>query len=77
LVDVHATQVTRKDSGSQNWESAIEELRALIARGDSTDLLDYLDREMRPRLSALSDDDSGELLEILDDLAGAVREGLT
>jgi hypothetical protein len=77
LVDVLATQVTRKDSGSQNWESAIEELRALIARGDSTDLLDYLDREMRPRLSALSDDDSGELLEILDDLAGAVREGLT
>jgi hypothetical protein len=51
LVDVLATQVARKDSESQNWESAIEELRALIARRDATDVLDYLDREMRPLLS--------------------------
>ena len=77
LVDVLATQFARQDSKSQNWESAIEELRSLIARRDAADVLDYLDREIRPLLSVLSDDDSGELLEILDDLVGAVRDGLT
>jgi len=77
LVDVLATQFARQDSKSQNWESAIEELRSLIARRDAADVLDYLDREIRPLLSVLSDDDSGELLEILDDLANATREGLT
>ena len=77
LVDVLATQLARKDPESQNWESTIEELRSLIARRDSADALAYLDREMRPILTALPDDDSGELLEILDDLADAVREGLT
>ena len=77
LVDVLATQVARNDSESANWESAIEELRSLIARRHAKDVLDYLDREMRPLLDVLSDDESGELLEILDDLANATREGLT
>jgi len=77
LVDVLATQVAREDAESWKWEPAIEELRALIARRVSTDVLDYIDRTMRPMLTALSDEHSGELLEILDDIAGAVREGLT
>jgi predicted secreted hydrolase len=77
LVDVLATQLALKDSASQNWDSAIEELRSLVARRRAKDVLDYLDREMRPHLNALSDDESGELLEILDDLANATREGLT
>ena len=50
---------------------------SLIARRVSTDVLDYIDRTMRSMLTALSDEHSGELLEILDDIAGAVREGLT
>jgi hypothetical protein len=39
--------------------------------------LDYLEREVRPLLSVLPDDESGGLLEILDDLANATRDGLT
>ncbi|WAC94465.1 lipocalin-like domain-containing protein [Mycobacterium sp. Aquia_213] len=76
LVDVLATQLARSDSAPENLDSAIDELRSLIARRHTKDALDYLDREMRPLLNVLSDDESGELLEILDALADAVREGL-
>jgi hypothetical protein len=76
-VDVIATHGAGKDSESANWESVVEELRSLIARRDAKDVLDYLEREVRPLLGVLPDDESGELLEILDDLANAVRDGLT
>jgi hypothetical protein len=77
LVDVLATQLARTDSYSETLESAIEELRSLIARRHTQEVLDYLERELRPLLNTLSDNESGELLEILDDLADVVREGLT
>jgi predicted secreted hydrolase len=77
LVDVLAIQVARAGSESANWESVIEELRSLVARRDAKDVLDYLEREVRPLLSVLPDDESGGLLEILDDLANATRDGLT
>ncbi len=77
LVDVLATQVARQGSESENWEPAIEQLRSLVARSDTKEVLDYLDREIRPLLSVLPDDESGGLLEIFDDLANAARDGLT
>ena len=77
LVDVLATQAARQCSESEKWEPAIGQLRSLVARHDAKEVLDSLDREIRPLLSDMSDEDSGGLLEILDDLANAVRDGLT
>jgi predicted secreted hydrolase len=74
LVDVLATQVACGHPESRELESALEELRSLIARQDAKDVLDYLDREMRPLLDALSDAESSELLRILDDIAAAVGD---
>ena len=70
-------RLLRQSSESANWESVIEELRSLVARRDANDVLGYVEREVRPLLSVLPDDESGGLGEILDDLANAVRDGLT
>jgi predicted secreted hydrolase len=77
LLDVLATLVARTQPESAEWESALEELRSLMAGRDATDVLGYLDAQLRPLVDALSDGGSGELLRILDDLCDAVRAGLT
>jgi predicted secreted hydrolase len=74
LVDVLATQVARGHSESAELESALEELRSLIARRHAKDAVDHVDRRMRPLVGALSDGDSSELLEILDDISAAVGD---
>jgi predicted secreted hydrolase len=73
LVDVLATQICSAGAQSAELSSGIDELRALIAGRDNPTTLTFLDDRLRPLLAALPDDVSGELVEILDGLADAVR----
>jgi hypothetical protein len=70
LIDVLATQIAAAGAGSEAVTSAIDAARAHITRGDNEATVEFLDSRLRPLLA-------GDLLEILDDLADAVRNDLT
>ena len=76
LIDVLATQIAAGDADSEALAAAIDEARSLIARRGNQSTLHQLDRQVRPLLAALPDKVAGELLEILDNLADAVRNDL-
>ena len=76
LIDVLATQIAAGDADSAALGAAIDEARSLIARRGNQSTLHQLDRQVRPLLAALPDKVAGELLEILDNLADAVRNDL-
>jgi predicted secreted hydrolase len=76
LIDVLATQVTAVGADSGALTSALNEARAHIARRNTQVTVDFLDRQVRPLLAGLPDEDAGELLDILASLTEAVRNEL-
>lgn len=75
LVDVLATQLAACGAESPALTSALDELRALVMRSDDK-ALDHLDRRVRPLLAALPDEVAGDLLELVDNVAEAIRNGV-
>jgi predicted secreted hydrolase len=73
LVDVLVTQAAAASADSDELGSALDEARTLVARRDNPATVDFLDRQVRPLLAALPDEDAGELLDIVANLADAVR----
>lgn len=73
LVDVLETQISSAGAESTELASALGEVRSLIARRDNPATVSFLDERLRPLLAALPDNVSGELTEVLDALAEAVR----
>lgn len=73
LVDVLATQISSAGADSAELTSAIVEVRSRVAQRDKPATLKCLDRRLRPLLTALPDDVSGDLIEVLDALAEAVE----
>jgi predicted secreted hydrolase len=76
LVDVLATQVAALDAGSPALTAALDQARSHVARGHDQATLDYLSREVRPLLTGLADVRAGELMDILANLADAIRHKL-
>ena len=72
LLEVLETRISETDSDSTELTSEIAEARSLVARRDNPSTLAHLERRLRPLLAALPDAVSGQLCEILDDLAHAV-----
>jgi predicted secreted hydrolase len=73
LIDVLATQVAAVHADSDALTSALDEARAHIARRNAQATVDFLDRRVRPLLTALPNETAGELLDILASLTDAVR----
>ena len=76
LIDVLATQITFNNADADAFNSAIAEARSLIALRDNPATLDFLDLRLRPLLAALPDEIARELIDILNDVADAVRNNL-
>ncbi|MDT5388611.1 MAG: hypothetical protein QOE04_2252, partial [Mycobacterium sp.] len=76
LIDVLATQVAAVHADSDALTSALDEARAHIARRNARATVDFLDRQVRPLLTALPDETAGELMDILASLTDAVRNDL-
>lgn len=74
LIDVLATEITAAGADSAALATAVEDARSHIARGDNGATSEFLDRRLRPLVVALPD--AGYLVEILDDLIDAVRDGV-
>jgi predicted secreted hydrolase len=69
LVDVLATMA--EYLGADGVAPLVESLRAMVTDGHRTEALDYLTSIVRPAVESLSTD-TGELFQILDDLAAAL-----
>ncbi len=69
LVDVLATSVEYR--GADGVAALVERLRPMVVEGRRTEALDYLASTVRPAIESLSTD-SGELPQIVDDLAAAL-----